>query len=136
MHMTYRVILSGLFVAALSLAACGSGSGTDSGKESSESKAQYKSFDDLPKDKIEYYGIVKNIEIVGEAAYKMTTQFKDSHVSTPWKVIEKMRHVLVHDYYQIDENEIRYVIEDDLRPLREQIEKYLTETNWEQWEQK
>jgi len=28
------------------------------------------------------------------------------------------------------------VIEDDLRPLREQIEKYLTETNWEQWEQK
>ncbi len=95
-----------------------------------------KSFDDLPKDKIEYYGIVKNIEIVGEAAYKMTTQFKDSHVSTPWKVIEKMRHVLVHDYYQIDENEIRYVIEDDLRPLREQIEKYLTETNWEQWEQK
>ena len=26
-----------------------------------------KSFDDLPKDKIEYYGIVKNIEIVGEA---------------------------------------------------------------------
>ena len=66
----------------------------------------------------------------------MTTQFKDSHGSTPWKVIEKMRHVLVHDYYQIDENEIRYVIEDDLRPLREQIEKYLTETNWEKWEQK
>ena len=48
MHMTYRVILSGLFVAVLSLAACGSDSGTDSGKESSESKAQYKSFDELP----------------------------------------------------------------------------------------
>ena len=95
-----------------------------------------KSFDDLPKDKIEYYGIVKNIEIVGEAAYKLTTLFKDSHAATPWKVIEKMRHVLVHDYYQIDETEIKYVIEDDLRPLREQLEKYLTETNWEQWEHK
>lgn len=95
-----------------------------------------KSFDDLPKDKIEYYGIVKNIEIVGEAAYKLTTQFKDSHATTPWKVIEKMRHVLVHDYYQIDETEIKYVIEDDLRPLREQLDKYLTETDWEQWEQR
>ena len=95
-----------------------------------------KSFDKLQKDKIEYYGIVKNIEIVGEAAYKLTPQFKDSHVSTPWKVIEKMRHVLVHDYYQIDENEIKYVIEDDLLPLRNQIEKYLTETNWVEWEKK
>jgi uncharacterized protein with HEPN domain len=95
-----------------------------------------KSFDNLPKDKIEYYGIVKNIEIVGEAAYKLTAQFKDSHDLTPWRVIEKMRHVLVHDYYQINETEIKYVIEDDLVPLREQIEKYLTETNWAEWEQK
>ena len=95
-----------------------------------------KSFDDLPKDKIEYYGIVKNIEIVGEAAYKLSPQFKEAHASTPWSVIEKMRHVLVHDYYKIDENEVKYVIEDDLRPLRNQIAQYLTETNWEQWEQK
>ena len=43
---------------------------------------------------------------------------------------------LVHDYYKIDENEVKYVIEDDLRPLRIQIANYLTETNWEQWEQK
>ena len=38
--------------------------------------------------------------------------------------------------YQIDENEIKYVIEDDLLPLRTQIEKYLTETNWVEWENK
>ncbi len=93
-----------------------------------------KSFDDIPTDKIEYYGIVKNIEIIGEAAYKLSLDFKNSHTETPWSVIEKMRHVLVHDYYQIDENEIKYVIEDDLKPLRAQIERYLTETDWEKWE--
>lgn len=92
-----------------------------------------KSFDDLPKDKIEFYGIVKCIEIVGEAAYKLSKEFKLANSSTPWSVIEKMRHVLVHDYYMIDEDEIRYVIEDDLRPLREQIITYIIETNWEQW---
>ncbi len=95
-----------------------------------------KSFDDLPKDRIEYYGIVKNIEIIGEAAYKLSSDFKVSNSETPWSVIEKMRHVLVHDYYQIDENEVKYVIEDDLCPLREQIEKYLTQTNWDEWENK
>ena len=93
-----------------------------------------RSFEDLPKDKIEYYGIVKNIEIVGEAAYKLSHQFKQAHMETPWSIIEKMRHVLVHDYYQIDENEVRYVIEDDLLPLRSQIEQYLRTTDWEQWE--
>ena len=93
-----------------------------------------KSFDDLSKDKIEYYGLVKCIEIVGEAAYKLSLDFKQANASTPWAVIEKMRHVLVHDYYMIDENEVKYVIEDDLRPLRDQIEKNLAETDWEQWE--
>ncbi len=82
-----------------------------------------RSLDDLAKNQIEYFGIVKSIEIVGEAANKLTPQFKNTHPETPWAVIEKMRHVLVHDYYQIDENEVRYVIEDDLKPLREQIEK-------------
>ncbi len=90
-----------------------------------------RSLDDLAKNQIEYFGIVKSIEIVGEAAYKLSPKFKMNHPNTPWAVIEKMRHVLVHDYYQIDENEVRYVIEDDLKPLREQIEKYLTETDWE-----
>ena len=90
--------------------------------------------DKLSSNDMFYYGIVKNIEIVGEAAYHLTKAFRDSHPETPWLAIMGMRHVLVHDYYQIDENEIRYVIEDNLHPLREQIVKYLSETNWEEWE--
>ena len=31
----------------------------------------------------------------------LTTEFKQSHQSIPWQVIEKMRHVLVHGYYSI-----------------------------------
>ena len=93
-----------------------------------------KSFDEVSKDKLTYYGIVKCIEIVGEATYKLSSQFKNTHLNTPWDEIEKMRHVLVHDYYQIDENEVRYVIEDDLPPLLQQITRYLSETNWDEWE--
>lgn len=93
-----------------------------------------RSMDDLSETAIEYYGIVKCIEIVGEAAYKLTPLFKDAHPDTPWNVIEKMRHVLVHDYYQIEKNEVKYVVEDDLRPLYEQITRYLSVTNWEEWE--
>ena len=45
-----------------------------------------------------------------------------------------MRHVLVHDYYMISERQIRYVIEDNLDTLLEQINRYLTETDWTVWE--
>ncbi|MBR4215199.1 MAG: DUF86 domain-containing protein [Bacteroidales bacterium] len=45
-----------------------------------------------------------------------------------------MRHVLIHDYYQIDEDAVFYVIEDNLKPLRQQVARYLTETDWDEWE--
>ena len=80
-----------------------------------------KSKEELTSDKIRFYGLVKNIEIV-------------SHPDTPWDKIMKMRHVLIHDYYMIDEDTVYYVIEDDLQPLREQVTRYLADTDWEEWE--
>lgn len=50
--------------------------------------------DDFVKSKVLFFAVVKNIEIVGEATYMLTKEFKQSHQSTPWLVIEKMRHVL------------------------------------------
>lgn len=63
--------------------------------------ADGKTKEELETNKLIYYGIVKIIEIVGEAAYKLTNAFRRQHSDTPWNVIMKMRHVLVHDYYQI-----------------------------------
>ena len=45
-----------------------------------------------------------------------------------------MRNILVHDYYKIKESQIRYVIEDDLALLLEQVKRYLSETDWAEWE--
>ena len=90
--------------------------------------------EELTSDKILFFGLVKNIEIVGEAAYKLTKAFRKEHPETPWEVITKMRHVLIHDYFQIDEDAVFYVIEDDLPPLRDQVARYLAEVDWEEWE--
>ena len=95
---------------------------------------RHHSFDELSENDLVYYGIVKNIEIIGEAAYKLSQKFRNTHPETPWKIIMKMRHVLVHDYYQIEKDEIRFVIDDDLPPLAEQVNLYLSETDWEKWE--
>ena len=96
--------------------------------------ADGKTKEELEADKLRYYGIVKNIEIIGEAAYKLTHAFCREHPETPWEFIMNMRHVLVHDYYQISSKEVWNVIKEDLKPLREQVTRYLADTNWDEWE--
>ena len=93
-----------------------------------------KSKEELEEDNLKFYGIVKNIEIIGEAAHKLTKAFRIMHPETDWKVISKMRNILVHEYYQIDSEQIWNVIQEDLDLLYQQITKQLEETNWEEWE--
>lgn len=76
---------------------------------------------------LEYFGIVKLIEIIGEAVYKLTSDFRDTHPETPWRQIERMRHVLVHGYYTVGYDFIKEVIETDIPLLKEQISHYLRE---------
>jgi uncharacterized protein with HEPN domain len=83
--------------------------------------------EDIQKDSMLYYAVVKNIEIIGEAAYMLTPEFKDAHPETPWKIIIGMRHFLVHGYFEVSADEVRNVVEKDLQPLKEQIEAYLKE---------
>lgn len=96
----------------------------------SNSKTQ----EELESDKLRYYGIVKNIEIIGETAYKLTKVFRLQHSDTPWEFITKMRHVLAHDYYRIKPVEVWKVIQEDLHPLREQVARYIDDTDWDAWE--
>ena len=83
--------------------------------------------EDFQKDSILYFAIVKNIEIIGEASYMLSLEFKDSHPDTDWQVIIAMRHFLVHCYYQVDPEEVWNVIEQDLQPLKDQILEYIKE---------
>ena len=85
-------------------------------------------------DDMRYYAVVKNIEIIGEAANMLTADFRDAHPETPWKMLSGMRNYIVHEYFQIDNDVIRDVLRNDLPRLGEQIAKYLAETEWESWE--
>lgn len=65
---------------------------------------------------------------------KLSQEFVASHPDTPWVKIADMRHHLVHGYYQVDAHIVWLVIQNNLRPLRDQVEHYLSETDWEEWE--
>lgn len=93
-----------------------------------------KSKEDLEANSLNFFGIVKNIEIIGEASYKLTSAYKTKYHEVPWEAISKMRHVLVHDYYQIDMDQVWNVIQTDLIPLKSKIESQIQNINWEEWD--
>lgn len=91
------------------------------------------SFDDFMADKRTYYSVMKNVEIVGEAAFMLSKDFKNEHPMTPWKIVQGMRHVLVHDYANIDIKELYNTAVNDIPLLKQQVEKYLADTDWDRW---
>ena len=87
----------------------------------------------LVNDKRTYYAVMKNVEIVGEAAYMLSKDFKSAHPETPWKTVQGMCHVLVHDYANIVSETLYDTAINDMIPLRQQVERYLEETDWDAW---
>ena len=86
-----------------------------------------KSFEEFTNDKLLKHAVYYNVGIAGEAAYKLSSEFTDSHQDVPWRDIIKMRHVLIHGYYQLNSKTMWMTIKNDLPTLRSQVEKILAE---------
>ncbi len=84
-------------------------------------------YNDIVEDSIIFYGFVKHVEIIGEAVYMLTKEFREEHSEVEWDAIEGMRHVLVHGYYKIRPKQLWNTIERDIPELKPFIEKYIKE---------
>ena len=75
------------------------------------------SFDDFSKDAKTIDAVIRNFEIIGEAANRLPDEFKDAHSDIDWHRIRGFRNRIVHDYMGIDYEivwEIRTNYLDDL----------------------
>ena len=100
-----------------------------------ETHAGNLSREELESDVLRYYGIVKNIEIIGEAANMLSSDFKEAHPEVAWRDIAGMRNFLVHEYFRVDNDTVWAVIHSDIVELKKQITHFLSDTDWEKWEQ-
>ena len=46
--------------------------------------------------------VVRNLEVLGEAARQMPEQFVNQHPGVPWRLIAGLRNRIVHDYFGLD----------------------------------
>ena len=78
--------------------------------------------EELLADKLRYHAVSRNVEIIGEAAYMLTQDFKDKHSVIPWSDVIGMRHVLVHGYASILPEILWDVALNDVPKLKQQIQ--------------
>ncbi len=69
--------------------------------------------------------IVNQLRILGEAARTLSPQTQEQFPSIPWSKIIGMRHILIHQYFAIDEDLVWRVVEEFLPELKKQIKSAL-----------
>lgn len=81
---------------------------------------------DLEKDDaIIGFAVVRAIEIIGEAASKVSIEFRQTHTEIPWRNIIGMRNRIVHDYNNVDYDIVWEVVTRNLKTLIPQLESVL-----------
>ena len=69
--------------------------------------------------------LVKEIEIIGEAASKVSQETRDAVPDIPWPDLTGMRHRLIHAYFDINVEVVWQTVVQDLPPLLAALEKVL-----------
>ncbi|MCE5324084.1 DUF86 domain-containing protein [bacterium] len=72
--------------------------------------------------------VLYHIQIIGEAAGRISELLREKHTHIPWTDIISMRNVIVHHYFGVDLDQIWDTITGDLPALKTWITQILNET--------
>ena len=81
------------------------------------------------KDKEKQSAVIRQIEIIGEAAKNLPDSFKKKYPQIPWQKISGARDKLIHHYFGVDLDAVWDIVIEDLPFLKSQIEKILKQEN-------
>ena len=92
-----------------------------------ESFTENITFEDLARDRKTINAVIRSIEIIGEAAKRVSQPIKDKNPSIPWKRMAGMRDKLIHEYFGVDKEILWKTIKNSLPELKDKIAKVIEE---------
>jgi uncharacterized protein with HEPN domain len=67
--------------------------------------------------------VVRRIEIIGEAARRLSQETRDAYPQIPWREMTSMRNLVIHEYDVVDINQVWDTVQNKLPPLIEELSK-------------
>ena len=81
--------------------------------------------DKFEKNKLRQSAVIRQLEIIGEAASNIESDYRANNAEIPWRTIIGLRNVLIHDYMDVDLDVVWQIITQDLPVLAMQVDKIL-----------
>jgi len=69
--------------------------------------------------------VERSLEIIGEAASRVSTSFRNAHPEIPWRQIIGQRNVLIHEYGEIKQERIWKVVRENVPQLIELLKQFV-----------
>ncbi|AMW27646.1 HepT-like ribonuclease domain-containing protein [Arthrospira platensis] len=66
-------------------------------------------------------GVIRSFEVIGEAVKRLSPELRQSYPEIPWRRMAGWRDVLIHDYDDINLEEVWNVVEQNLPELKQKI---------------
>ncbi len=86
-----------------------------------------KSFEEFSNQDIVVDAVLRNLEIIGEAASKIPDDIRSKYSEIPWKRVVGLRNVVIHGYFVVDLKIIWTIIKEQLPSLKENLKKMIEE---------
>ena len=78
-------------------------------------------------DEMAYDAVLRNLQIIGEAAKAVTADVRQGHPEVDWKGMAGLRDVLAHAYFGLDDETLWDVVRTKVPQLRNQVRRILDE---------
>jgi len=67
--------------------------------------------------------VIRQLQIIGEAAKKVSDEMKNSYTEIAWKDMAGMRDKLIHDYFGVDIEAVYLTAKNDIPKLKSELKK-------------
>jgi uncharacterized protein with HEPN domain len=71
--------------------------------------------------KLHQNAVIRSLEIMGEAAGRVSPAYRTAHPDVPWRLMTDLRNRLIHGYAEVDLDVVWNVVDEHLPPLIEKL---------------